>query len=381
MKKTFPALAAIVLAIGAKAQQPSSGEPFSGEIDRAEVAKVAGAVAHWQIDHFATMDDTRKYKQSDLSWANGVFLGGLADWAAFAGDAQAMKWCGEVAKRNFFQPAPNRMYHADDIAVSMLYAVMYEQNPDFKTIAPTLARLDFQINYPSKVSLLFDQPGSQDRWSWCDALYMAPPVFMRVAKIMGNERYIDHADKEFWATYDLLYDKSERLFFRDSRYFDQREANGQKIFWGRGNGWVIGGLAWILQYLPADHPSRPRYVTLFQDMCTRLASLQDKEGYWHPSLLDPASYPMPETSATALNTYALWWGINNKLLYVKKFMPAAERGWKALVRAVGADGRLGWVQPIGADPKAISADMTEVYGPGAMLLAAKQVSIYSANKK
>lgn len=371
MKKILFLIAAAVIAAGAKAQQP-----FSGNLGKADVAKVAGAVAQWQIANFDKMDATRVHRQSELDWANGVFLGGLAEWAAFAGDKQALKWCGEVAKRNFFQPAPNRMYHADDIAVSMLYAVLYEQNPEFKVIAPTLARLDFQVNYPSTVSLMFDQPNNQERWSWCDALYMAPPVLLRVAKIMSNQRYIDHADKEFWATYDLLYDKSEHLFFRDSRYFDQREANGQKIFWGRGNGWVIGGLAWILQYLPADHPSRPRYVTLFQDMCARLASLQDKDGYWHPSLLDPATYHMPETSATALNTYALWWGLNSKLLDAKTFLPAAEKGWKALVRAVDADGRLGWVQPIGADPKAITADMTEVYGPGAMLLAAKQVAIY-----
>lgn len=58
------------------------------------------------------------------------------------------------------------------------------------------------------------------------------------------------ADKEFKATYEHLYDKEERLFFRDGNYLDKREANGKKVFWGRGNGWVWGGLAEILKTLP-----------------------------------------------------------------------------------------------------------------------------------
>ena len=51
---------------------------------------------------------------------------------------------------------------------------------------------------------------------------------------------------------NYLYDKEEHLFYRDHRYFAKREANGKKVFWGRGNGWVLGGLVEILQALPKD---------------------------------------------------------------------------------------------------------------------------------
>ena len=40
------------------------------------------------------------------------------------------------------------------------------------------------------------------------------------------------------------------------------------------------------------------------------------------------------------------------------------KGWEALVRAVRPDGRLGWVQQIGAEPGSAGADSTEVYGSG-----------------
>ena len=42
----------------------------------------------------------------------------------------------------------------------------------------------------------------------------------------------------FWATIDFLYDPAERLFYRDSRFFERRDPEGRKMFWARGNGWV-----------------------------------------------------------------------------------------------------------------------------------------------
>lgn len=182
------------------------------------------------------------------------------------------------------------------------------------------------------------------------------------------------ADTEFKATYNHLYDKDEKLFFRDSRYFGQKEANGKKVFWGRGNGWVIGGLAEILKTLPVDDTEyRPFYLQLFQEISERLAGLQSKDGYWHASLLDPESYPSPETSATGFIVYGLAYGVNQGYLPADKYLPVIEKGWKALVSAVEPNGKLGWVQPVGADPRKVTRDMTELYGTGAFLMAACEI--------
>jgi len=104
-----------------------------------------------------------------------------------------------------------------------------------------------------------------------------------------------------------------------------------------------------------------------------VSSLQDENGYWHASLLDPESYPDPETSSSGFFTYALAWGINASLLNKEQYLPVVRKGWRALVRAVYADGKLGWVQQIGADPKKVTKSMTEVYGVGAFLLAGSEV--------
>lgn len=188
-----------------------------------------------------------------------------------------------------------------------------------------------------------------------------------------DKRYIDFLNREYKATYDYLYDKEERLFYRDRRYFEKREANGKKVFWGRGNGWVLGGLVEILQELPRVNMYRGFYEQLFIELACRMAELQGKDGYWHASLLDPDSYPSPETSATGFVVYALAYGVNEGILDKEKMMPVIKKGWKALVDAVEKSGKLGYVQPIGADPRKVTRDMTEVYGVGAFLLAGNQL--------
>ena len=242
-------------------------------------------------------------------------------------------------------------------------------------IAPVMARANWVVENPAGTTLELDYGNLEtlDRWSWCDALFMAPPVYAKLYALTKDKKYLDFLNKEYKATYDYLYDKEEHLFYRDRRYFDKREANGKKVFWGRGNGWVLGGLAEILQTLPEDEPSRAFYQDLFVTLATRVAGLQSPDGYWHASMLDPASYPSPETSATGFIVYALAYGVNTGLLDKTTFMPVIEKGWKALVDAVDSDGKLGYVQPIGADPRRVTRDMTEVYGVGAFLLSGCQI--------
>jgi rhamnogalacturonyl hydrolase YesR len=145
------------------------------------------------------------------------------------------------------------------------------------------------------------------------------------------------------------------------------------VFWSRGNGWVIAGLARLLQDMPADYPERPRFVALFKEMADTVRVVQSPDGYWRSSLLDPESRPNPETSGTGFFTFALAWGINEGLLDRATYEPHVTRGWEALVRAVHPDGMLGWVQQIGAEPGSATFESTEVYGVGALLLAGSEM--------
>ena len=269
-----------------------------------------------------------------------------------------------------------RIYHADDQCVGQTYAELYFLYREPKMIAPLREQFDAILPHPSAVtSLDFSQPQAKRQNSGRGATRCSwrRRRGLRLYAATDDERYLDFAVTNWWRTTDYLYDKDEHLFFRDSTYFDKREANGKKVFWSRGNGWVMAGLVRMLQYLPMNHPDRPRFEQLFKDMAEKILSCQQPDGLWRASLLDPASYPAKETSGSGFFTYALAWGVNQGLLDRAKFEPAVRKGWTALVGCVDADGKLTHVQPVGADPKNFDADSTEPYGVGAFLLAGSEV--------
>ena len=336
----------------------------SAEITPQAVLGTMKAVADWQIDH------PSKHQHTD--WTLGALYAGMMALAGIADDAKYENAMLRMGVLNGWKPGP-RPYHADDHCVGMAYCELYLKHQDPAMLKPLRACFDNVLANPSSSVLDMKVKGNQTRWSWCDALFMAPPAWVRLAAVTGEKKYLEFMNREWWTTTDYLYDPEEHLYFRDSSYFTKREANGKKIFWGRGNGWVIGGLVRVLQYLPKDHPDRARYETLFQEMSAKLLSLQQPDGLWRASLLDPASYPLKETSGSGFYCFGLAWGVNNGLLDRAAYEPAVRKAWAALVGCVQADGKLTHVQPVGADPKKFAAEATEVYGVGAFLLAGNEL--------
>ncbi len=344
-------------------------------LDKKAILKDMQRVADWELTHFeekVKIGSIYKNSHAYWAWTNGSMYIGMLDWAKLSKDKKYLQFLKAIGEKTAFKPGPS-IFHADDICVSQLYLELFSLYRDSSMVKPTLERMNFVLTNRSLGNLDYLESGNDKRWSWCDALFMAPAAYARASRITGDRKYVDFMDQEFKVTYDTLFDHTQHLFFRDTRYKTQKEANSEKVFWGRGNGWVIGGLCMIIDNLPKDHPTRSMYINLYQQMMQRIAELQDNKGFWHSSLLDPHSYPMPETSSSGFFTYGLAWGVNNGFLPAKKYKPIAQKAWKALITAVHSDGKIGWVQPIGADPKSVTQDMTDVYGVGAFLMAGCQI--------
>jgi unsaturated rhamnogalacturonyl hydrolase len=334
--------------------------------DKRYIKTIMIKTANWQLHH---------PKHEPRDWTNGAFYAGLyAAWETTKADGiyQAMMDMGNSVGWTPYR----RWYHADDIVISQMYLDMYRHEKRAEMIQPTLDTLKLYTSRPyptqGKIDLI--------KYWWCDALFMAPPTLVKFGVETGDRSLLEINDTYFKECYDLLYNKEEHLFARDLNYVigpdgtGRLEANGQKIFWSRGNGWVMGGLVRILQELPKNYPARPFYEGLFKEISSRIITLQQEDGLWRASLLDPAYYPGGEVSGSGFFCYALAWGINNRLLDEKSYLPAVKKAWIALNRCVNEEGRVGWVQPIGADPrKNFDENSWEVYGTGAFLLAGSEV--------
>ena len=328
------------------------------------IKKTMNKASKWQL---------KNPKHELYDWTNGAFYAGV--FAAYETTGSTRLWKALIAmgESNEWKPGP-RLQHADDHAICQTYIDIYRIEKDEKMIEPFKEAADQIMSTPYKTGEI--RPIT---WWWCDALFMAPPAFVKLGVTLDEDKYLEFNDRLFKETYDLLFDKDENLYARDMKYKTDwkepiREKNGEKIFWSRGNGWVMGGLVRVLDELPADYKNRAFYENQLLKMAEKIKSLQQDDGLWRASLLDPKSYPGGEASGSGFYTYALAWGVNNGLLDKAEYKPVIEKAWIGLNGLIQPDGHVGWTQPIGADPRAnFSNDSWEVYGTGAFLLAGSEV--------
>ena len=321
-------------------------------------------VGDWELER------SRPYFSQDWTFA-ALYAGFMAASKALP-EPRYEKAMVQVGNKFDWKLGP-RLSHADDQAIGQTYLELYEEHHDPKMIAPTREQFDALMTAP-------DDP-QKPVWWWCDALFMAPPVWARLYKATGNKAYLDYMDREWWITSNLLYDRDEHLYFRDASYLQKTEKNGKKLFWSRGNGWFMAGLARVLEDMPESYPTRQKYVGQYRQMAERVASLQGTDGLWRPGLLDADAYPLPEVSGSAFFVYSLAWGINHGLLDRGKYLPVVQKGWAGLVSNIYADGRLGCIQPIGAAPGDFKPSSSYVYGVGAFLLAGSETERLAQTKK
>ncbi|MDA3878936.1 MAG: glycoside hydrolase family 88 protein [Prolixibacteraceae bacterium] len=253
------------------------------------------------------------------------------------------------------------------------YIDLYQLDPKKNLSKIERARevMEYQMSTPNN-----------DYWWWADGLYMVMPVMTKLYNITGNELYLDKLYDYFAYAKSIMYEEETGLFYRDAKYVypKHKSLNRKKDFWSRGDGWVFAGLAKALNDIPVTYKHRTEFIKIYQKMAETLKEIQQPEGYWTRSLLDPEHAPGPETSGTAFYTYGYLWGINNGLLDEETYLPTVENAWEYLTNtAINENGAVGYVQPIGekAIPgQIVDQNSTANFGVGAVLLAASEMYKY-----
>jgi hypothetical protein len=237
-----------------------AGKKYSASIDENAVKEVINDAIAWQIKNMPTIGRAI-WNPQFTGWADGVFLSPVADWAHYDNSRNFKSWYKKIAEDNRWEVGNRSLNPANDIAVAIMYGRIWMDDPKpyyivgkldrwdremvlnlfggWGHLIPTIERFDYQIKYyPETDNLLFEIPQNQERWCWCDALYMAAPTYALFSNITDKDEYRELMNREFWETHKDLYDIDEQLFYRDTRFIDQREANGEKVFWGRERKWM-----------------------------------------------------------------------------------------------------------------------------------------------
>ncbi|MGO9642329.1 MAG: glycoside hydrolase family 105 protein [Candidatus Acidiferrales bacterium] len=317
---------------------PDDGGPLathlSASLKPKAVEAVIRKVGDWELTRSAP------YFNNEWTWST-LYIGFLAASDA-TGDPKYRDAVAAYAEKMGWR-LRSHLPNADDQSLGQAYLDLYFLKPDPAKITPTREELDALLAAPEDPNRI--------PWWWCDALFMAPPLWVRMSKATGDEEYLDYMERQRAKTSALLYDENEHLYFRDATYLNKTESNGKKMFWSRGEGWVMAGLVRVLEVLPANDPNRDKYVTQFKEMAAKVASLQGKDGLWRAGLLDPDYYGLPENSGSAFFTYALAWGVNEGILDAKTYRPVIAKAWEGLLSQANAEGRLCSVRQTGAEPQ------------------------------
>jgi rhamnogalacturonyl hydrolase YesR len=359
---------------------PEDGGPMATDLSPAltpaAIDKAVRKVADWQI--------ATNQPYFDQIWTSGALYVGFLAAAKSTGDAKYRDAMMAVAKKYDWDERSHPA-GADDLAIAQMYLDLYlaepqgvpgKDNHDSHWVQATKDNMDSSLDWKTL------KPGDPRLpWWWCDALFMAPPVYARMYRVTDDRKYIDYLDENYRKTYELLYNKQEHLFARDESYITKTEPNGKPMFWSRGEGWVMAGVARIYDVLPADDPRKAFYAQELKEMSARIAGLQGPDGLWHAGLLDPDYYKLPEISGSAFFTYAMAWGINHGILDAKTYKPVVTKAWAGMLKHVYADGRLGCIQQTGAEPAFYRPTASYDFGVGAFLLAGAEMKAMVSHKR
>jgi rhamnogalacturonyl hydrolase YesR len=361
---------------------PSDPGPLAKDLSPAlkvaDIDKAIKKVADWELP--------RVVAHGDQIWTSSVDYVGMMAASKSLGDPKYRDAMLELAKKFDWKPR-GKGANADDQSVGQMYLELYLMQPkdkqDTHWIEAERAAMDAVIDVKRGVDGGVEtDAGKQIRipWWWCDALFMAPTAWAQMAEATGDHKYVDYIHANWRLTYDLLWNKDEHFYARDATYKTQTEPNGRPMFWSRGEGWVMGGIARTVNNLPKDDPEIPFYVGQLKEMAAAAAKIQGSDGLWHAGLFDPDYYKLPEMSGSALMTFGIAWGINHGYLDARTYRPVVEKAWKGMLGHIYADGRLGCIQQTGAEPAFYYPSSRYDYGIGGFLLAGSEVKKLAAKK-
>ena len=305
----------------------------------------------------------------NCAWERSCYtLGNLAAYDITGNEEYikyAVKWA-DANNRAFFVDTENGMDYGNDLLCGEIY---------FRLKDIGMGDVSESVLEIMQKSL---DDIHNDYWWWIDAIYMALPFFQQMGIRYSDSRYFDKAYRVYSNARNerRLYDKDEHLWFRDENYLPENklEANGRKIFWGRGNGWVFAGIARALDTMDSDNPYYSAYSKDLRDMAEALKNVQNEDGSYCVSFFDKETYPYHESSSTVLITLGYFAGLRLGVLD-DKYFETAKKGFDWLTNTALKDsGFIGYAQDIAGWPShKVDENLSKDYVVGTYLLILKEL--------
>jgi unsaturated rhamnogalacturonyl hydrolase len=125
---------------------------------------------------------------------------------------------------------------------------------------------------------------------WLDGLYMGAPFYAQYAQLMKEPELFDDVVKQFVVVHKYTYDQKTGLNYhawdeKKIQKWANPETGCSPNFWGRAEGWYAMALVDVLDFIPNDHPGRPKLIEILNQVAAGIKKCQDPAtGLWYQVL-------------------------------------------------------------------------------------------------
>ncbi len=176
---------------------------------------------------------------------------------------------------------------------------------------------------------------------WVDSDFLLLTFLARLGAATGDETHADEAARQTVLHIQHLMDPQAGLHVHGWAEpsaegklpaWADPETGRNPVFWGRGNGWALVGLAEVLTHLPKGHPSHPFILQSYQRTAEALLAERKPSGLWMTVLRDDAlPGNVEETSASSLIAYGMGVGVRMGWLDEARYGSVAAEALSALL--------------------------------------------------
>jgi unsaturated rhamnogalacturonyl hydrolase len=145
----------------------------------------------------------------------------------------------------------------------------------------------------------------------------------------GDAAIYDFARRQPALFARYLQDPDDKLFYHCYWTRAQHTYPKKKIFWGRGNGWVIAGLPLAIDHFAVDSEERRQAIHILRETSEALLPYQREDGFYETVFNRPGKTCV-ESSATALIASGWMQGVADGYLD-ERFLHSGLQAYRAVV--------------------------------------------------
>lgn len=238
---------------------------------------------------------------------------------------------------DYYVNHPPRVDQSDTSAPGLITYMMFKKTGNTEYKALTDRVLHYIQHEPRLIEDSVNHLGNSPEGKlypksiWVDSLMMFSVFPSLYARDNNHQAMMDIAARQPRVMSKYMQDSNDHLWYHSYWVKWKTHYPRRKIYWGRGNGWVVASLPMILEHI-GEHPEKDHIIKIFQETCQAILPYQRTDGTFE-TVINKVGKTYRELSMTALIASGFIKGYRMGLLD-ESYLLAGKKAFHAVVDAI-----------------------------------------------